>query len=350
MNKVGVIRSLITAAVMAAYAGGALAQQAEVEPNSPVSAAQPLQFDASGVAVINAFMGNGDADVFSFQAKAGDVVTVDIDAAVKGSPVDTFVTVLQTESFGFIVMRENDDGPDGTADSYVANIVMPADGVYFVGVAGYPNRVVDGGVLSGGPGNVTGTYTLIVSGVSPVVTQPEPEPEPQAPETPTQTETPTDSGPVTSPFPQQPLEVLQIGIDIKPGVRSIAKVDPKSRRAIPVALLGSPSFNVRNVDVNSLTFGSSGDEQSLKHCAGHVTRVNRDRRPDLVCFFENADAGFDVSDGEGVLKGRLKDGTPFEGRGLLKVIAEKRKKDGRDWREERRRDRDDDDDRRKRRR
>lgn len=343
MKKVGVIRSLIAAAVMAAFAGSAAADTIdEVEANSPAGSAQALVFDSGGVAVVNAFMGSGDGDVFSFQAKEGDVVTVDIDAAVNGSPIDTFVTVLLPESQGYQVMRDNDDGPDGSTDSYIANIVIPADGVYYVGVAGYPNRVADGGVLAGGPGNMTGSYTLIVSGVSPVVVS-QPEPEPEA-ETPTQTETPPESGPVASPFPEEPVEVLQVGIDIKPGVRRIAKIDPKSRRSVPVALLGSRNFNVRNVDVSSLTFGSTGGEQSLKRCNRHLTHVNRDRRRDLICWFENRDAGFETTDEEGVLKGKLKDGTPFEGRGMLKVIAEKRKnhRHGDD-----RRDRDDDDNDRK---
>jgi len=85
MKKVGVIRSLVAAAVIAAYTGAAVADTIdEVEQNSPIAAAQALVFDIGGVARVNAFMGNGDADVFSFQAKEGDVVTVDIDAAVKG--------------------------------------------------------------------------------------------------------------------------------------------------------------------------------------------------------------------------------------------------------------------------
>jgi hypothetical protein len=352
MKKAGFIRNLAAAAVIAAFAGGAVADTiVEAEDNSPVAAAQPLVFDSGGMAVVEAFVGNGDADVFSFQAKEGDIVTVDIDAVVKGSAVDTFLTVLQTQSMGAIVMRENDDGPDGSPDSYITGISIPADGTYYIGVAGYQNRVVDGGVLRGGTGNSTGAYTLKVSGVSPVVAQPEPEPEPETPpqtetppqaetppqtETPPQAETPSDDGPVTSPFPQQPVEVLSVGIDIKPGERRIAKIDPRSRRDIPVALLGSRNFNVRNVDVSSLTFGSTGNEDSLKRCSRHTTRVNRDRRRDLICWFEQRDAGFETTDEEGVLKGRLKDGTLFEGRGMLKVIAEKRKHHRHDWRDDRR--------------
>lgn len=340
MKKVGVIRSLIAAAVIAAFAGSAAADViAETETNSPAGSAQPLVFDSSGVAVVNAFMGSGDGDVFSFQAKEGDVVTVDIDAAVKGSGVDTFVTVLLPMSEGARVMRDNDDGPDGSADSYITNIVIPADGTYYVGVAGYPNRVADGGNLSGGPGNVTGTYTLNVSGVSPVVSDPVPEPEPETPPD-------TGTGPGTSPFPEQPVEVLTIGIDIKPGLRRIAKIDPKSRREIPVALLGGRNFDVRKVDVSTLTFGRTGEEQSLKRCNRHPDRINRDRRPDLVCFFENQQAGFETTDEEGVVKGMTVDGKPFVGRGMLKVIAEKRKGSGRHHRDG---DRDRDHDRRGRR-
>jgi hypothetical protein len=225
------------------------------------------------------------------------------------------------ESSGYQVMRGNDDaapdaGSSGTEDSYIANLVIPADGVYIVSVAGYPNQVVDGGVFRGSTGNKTGSYTLIVSGVSPVVTEPAPEPEPEPDPTP---------DPVPSPFPEEPVDVQKITIDIKPGLRRIAKIDPKSRRDIPVALIGARGFDVRKVDVSSLTFGSTGDEQSLKRCSRHLVRVNRDRRPDLICFFENQDAGFQSSDEEGVLKGVTVDGKPFEGTGMLKVISEKRK-------------------------
>lgn len=323
MKKMKFIRSVMVSSMLAAYGASVTAQAVnEVEPNFPIASPQALQFDSFGVATVNAFMGDGDADLFSFQAKAGDVVTIDIDGGAKnGAPghIDTFVSVLLPESSNYVVMAGNDDaaldeGSVGTEDSYVANLVIPADGVYYVAVTGYPNQVVDGGVCRCTTGNLTGTYTLIVSGVSPVVTEPvaEPEPEPV-------------SEPVTSPFPEQTLEVQKIGIDIKPGLKRIARIDPRSKREIPVALLGSRGFDVRKVDVDSLTFGRTGDEQSLKRCKTRPERVNRDRRPDLMCFFENQQAGFEATDESGVLKGVTVDGKPFEGTGMLKVIPEKRK-------------------------
>jgi hypothetical protein len=130
---------------------------------------------------------------------------------------------------------------------------------------------------------------------------------------------------VSSPFPEQELEVQVVGIDIKPGLKRIARIDPRSRRDIPVAILGARGFDVRKVDVSTLTFGRTGDEQSLKRCIQRPTRINRDRRPDLLCFFENQQAGFETTDDRGVLKGMTVDGKPFEGAGTLKVIAEKRK-------------------------
>lgn len=193
MKKKVMIRRAIAAACMAAFtASGAALAADEVEPNNSLADAQALQFDASGVAVVNAFIGNGDGDIFSFQAKAGDVVTVDIDGGAKnGAPghIDTFVTVLSSAA-GHVVLDGNDDaapdqGSAGSEDSYIGNLVIPADGVYYVGVAGYPNQVVDGGVFRGSTGNLTGSYTLVVSGVSPVVTEPVPEPEPEPEPAPT---------------------------------------------------------------------------------------------------------------------------------------------------------------------
>jgi hypothetical protein len=342
------MRLLIVSALLAAYGAGAAAQAVgEAEPNYPVSSAQPLVFDVTGTAMVSAFLDNGDADLFSFWAKAGDVIIVDIDGGVKAGAgsIDTWASVHHPADLNYAVLRGADDataldpGSIGTEDSYLENVVIPADGVYYVSVAGYPNKVVDGAVLAGGPGNTTGTYTLIVTGVSPapVAEAPAPEPVPApAPE-------PSAPEPVP-PVPVPPeLRVKQVSIDIKPGQRGIARINPKSRHEIPVALLSSRDFDVRNVDVDSLTFGRTGDEPSLDKCHKRIVRVNRDRRRDLVCQFENYLAGFETTDEEGVLKGKMLDGTPFEGRGMLKVISEKRKS----WHSSKRHDRDDDDDRRR---
>lgn len=356
MKKIGAMRGLILGTLLAAYGAGASAQAvSEVEPNYPVSAAQPLVFDASGTAIVNASLGSGDADLFSFWAKEGDVVTVDIDGGVKAGAgsVDTFAAVHHPASLNYAVLRAVDDGTFvdpgslGTEDSYIQNLVIPADGVYIVSVAGYPNQVGNGAVLLGGPGNATGTYTLIVTGVSPAPVAEAPVP-PPAEETPTPAPAP-EPEPVAQdpavPEPEVPappvVQVMQVSIDIKPGQRGVARINPKSRHEIPVALLSSRDFDALKVDVSSLTFGRTGDEKSLDKCYKRGVHANRDRRPDLLCLFENQLADFETTDEEAVLRGRTLDGTPFEARGMLKVVAEKR----RSWHSHRH-DRDDNDSRR----
>jgi hypothetical protein len=351
MKKLGGMRLLIVGALLAAYGAGAAAQAVgEVEPNYPLPAVQALSFDINRTAMVSAFLGSGDADLFSFWAKEGDVITVDIDGGVKAVPgsVDTYVAVHHPASVDYAVLRAVDDataldpGSIGTEDSYIENLVIPADGVYMVSVAGFPNQVGNGAVLLGGPGNTTGTYTLIVTGASPApvaeVPAPDPDPVPPAPDDP------------SVPAPEVPVppavQVLQVSIDIKPGQRGIARINPKSRHDIPVALLSSRDFDALKIDVNSLTFGRTGDEKSLDRCYMRGVHANRDRRRDLLCQFENHLAGFETTDEEAILRGKTLDGTPFEARGMLKVVAEKRKSRY----DHRRHDRDDDDDRRKRRR
>jgi len=355
MKNIRAMRLFIVGAMLAAYGAGAAAQ-AEVEPNYPVASAQPLAFDASDTAMVSAFLGSGDADLFSFSAREGDVVTVDIDGGIKAGAgsVDTFVGVHHPASMNYVVLRAVDDaaavdpGSLGTEDSYIQNLVIPADGVYVVSVAGYPNQVSNGAVLLGGPGNATGSYTLIVTFVSraPVAEAPAPE----APAPVAEAPAPATEAPAPDPVAQdpavpepeapvaQPEQVLQVGIDIKPGQRGVARINPKSRHDIPVALLSSRDFDAMKVDVSSLTFGSTGDERSLAKCYKRGVHVNRDRRRDLLCLFENDQANFETTDEEAILRGVTEDGTPFEARGMLKVVAEKR----RSWHSSKRHDHDDD--------
>ena len=346
MKKIGGIRLLIVSALLAAYGAGAAAQAVgEVEPNYPLPAVQALSFDINRTAMVSAFLDSGDADLFSFWAKEGDQITVDIDGGVKAGAgsVDTYVAVHHPASLNYAVLYELDDasaidpGSLGTEDTYIQNLVIPADGVYIVSVAGFPNKVSNGALLNGGPGNTTGTYTLIVTGVSPApvaeAPAPGPEPVPPAPDDP------------SVPAPEVPVppaeQVLQVSIDIKPGQRGIARINPKSKHEIPVALLSSRDFDALKVDVSTLTFGRTGDEQSLEKCYKRGVHANRDRRRDLLCRFENYMAGFETTDEEAILRGKTLDGTPFEARGMLKVVPEKRKSRY----DHRRHDRDDDDDR-----
>ena len=110
-----------------------------------------------------------------------------------------------------------------------------------------------------------------------------------------------------------------IPIDIKPG-SDPNSINPKSKGKIPVAILSTKDFNApKMVDRDSLTFGATGDEDSLAFCNPKGEDINGDRLKDLVCHFYTEDTGFLCGDTEGVLKGMTMDGTPIEGSDSVRI-------------------------------
>jgi hypothetical protein len=88
---------------------------------------------------------------------------------------------------------------------------------------------------------------------------------------------------------------------------------------IPVAILSTDEFDAPEmVDIDSLTFGRTGDEPSLVFCSG-AEDVNGDGLQDVVCHFYTDDIGFQWGDTEGVLKGMTKDGMPIQGSDSVRI-------------------------------
>ncbi len=294
------IRSAVTAALLALF-GVAYAQVAEVEPNNTITTPQRLTIrGADGVTVQGAISSTSDYDFYSFKAKAGDMVTIDIDGGMTTDmvglhstlslygPIETGPNLLRSavQSSPRLAI---DAGSISRWDSRLDRILLPADGTYVVVVAGYPNTVGGGGVPNP-PGaydsNSTGNYTLIITGATP--------------------------GP----------SVLPISIDIKPGDRSMAApINMRSNGRIPVALLSAPDFDPFKVKQETLRFGHDGTEMSLARCSRDTDDdYNKDGKPDLVCLFYTQSTLFVATDTEGILTGEMMDGTQIEGRGALKVI------------------------------
>jgi sugar lactone lactonase YvrE len=104
---------------------------------------------------------------------------------------------------------------------------------------------------------------------------------------------------------------IDILIDIKPG-NTTNPVNPTSRGVIPVAVLGSDTFDVADVDVTTLAFGPSG--APLAHRNGpHPKDANHDGLDDLLAHFRTEEAGIAPGVEEACVTGELLDGTPFEG-------------------------------------
>jgi hypothetical protein len=265
----------------------------EQEDNHPIQSAQTLVI-SSPVMEIDAVLGEigarvSDLDFFTFYGNAGDVVTLDIDGGYGGSQnVDTVIAVFDAN---YNVLRMNDDntvdeGSISSADSRIDNFTLPTTGYYTVGVSNYPRYFKNGGTVYYTNYVADGDYRLVVSGVSP--------------------------------------SMKQINIDVKPGNKEDwAPINPKSHGKIPVALLSSESFDAMAVNISTITFGATGDEDSLDHCNKRGKDVNGDGMLDRLCHFNNQDAGFSKNSLEGIVRGRTDQGTVFEGHGFLKIVPDK---------------------------
>lgn len=233
-----------------------------------------------------------DVDFYKIYGNEGDVVTIDVENGIGGQKsVNTTIALLDSAK---VVLIDNDD--DGsTQDSKIDSFRLPATGNYYIGVTSSPLVFVQGGSTTGmfNPfgSNVNGDYNLVISKM----------------------------GATTS---EKVNKFASVNIDIKPGVKNRAPLNEGSNGVIPVALLSNDDFDpMADADLDSLTFGHSGDESTLHKCHKKGRDMNGDGVKDVVCTFSTRNAGFMTNDLEGVLKGNLKDGGSFEGRGTLKVLG-----------------------------
>ena len=316
----------------------------EAEPNDSLGATQQLSVGTDGKIIVQGTIGvTGttetpipDVDFYSFEGRAGDPVTVDIDGGIKPVAtttlrhVDTIVALFRPGAAGtWEILLQNDNTPSidegsapigGERDARLDNppVALPVDGTYIVGVSSAPRLFRNDGsttstLVTGDRARFpNGSYTLIISGVTP------------------------------------PQRVQYVNIDIKPGDRDeVTRLNPKSKFPIPIALLSSPAFNALEVNVDSITFGRGGEEKSLVRCYDHPHYkhkhnhkhkhvkdangdgipdklgwdVNRDGLPDLVCLFDISAGAFTEDDLVGKMKGESMNGMRFEAAAKLKVKA-----------------------------
>ena len=120
-----------------------------------------LQFDVQATSVLGQLSTPGVSDFYSFNAQAGDLINVEAMSNVLAmqnpprfsNPFDTQITVYNAA--GNAVMQgtgfaTNDDEIESTMDSVIIDLVIPADGTYFVEV-------------TSSSGLETGSYELFIS-------------------------------------------------------------------------------------------------------------------------------------------------------------------------------------------
>jgi len=122
---------------------------------------------------------------------------------------------------------------------------------------------------------------------------------------------------------------VQVTIDIKPGSFPNC-FNSNGHGVIPVAILGSDTFDVTQIDVSTLGFGGldvrvkgNGNPQcSFEDVSGDFTSPEGapDGYLDLVCQFVDDASAWTPDDGTATLTGELLDGTPIEGSDSICIV------------------------------
>lgn len=302
MDTQCIVRRTVLAMALAAVgvSGKALADGTFAQPQKLNATGTSASVDA---AITNASETVPDVDYYAFEGKVGDVITIDIDGTTGGLDANLFL--FRPDGTRFVESMDSDtldpgsnppaDCPDclGSMDPMIPGVRLDAAGTWIIAVSAQGAFLADGGQWEFAPFVTTnGSYTMIVSGLS--VATPPPPPANQ-----------------------------QINIDINPRQAGPATINLNSKGLIPVMLLSDNAFDPFTVDPASLRFGRTGGEFSYKFCAKEGWDLNRDGKRDRLCFFDPQRTAFAPGTTIGILKG-ITGGQWVEGKGDLKVVAEKR--------------------------
>jgi N-acetylneuraminic acid mutarotase len=124
---------------------------------------------------------------------------------------------------------------------------------------------------------------------------------------------------------------LAVNIDIKPG-DATNTINLKSGGVVPVAILGSATFDPMTVDPATMTLTAATDNGSgAPGGASVATRgrgvsmtatadVNHDGYPDLILYFRTQDLQLTAASTEAVLYGKTYSGTPIRGSDMVRIV------------------------------
>jgi hypothetical protein len=117
---------------------------------------------------------------------------------------------------------------------------------------------------------------------------------------------------------QGPVSFIPVQIDIKPGGSPNA-INPRAQGVIPVAILGTPTFDATTADPASVRFGPAA--APAQNGTGHVEDVNGDGLNDLVLQFDTQATGIACGDTSAGLTGGTSSGVAIQGSDSVITVA-----------------------------
>ncbi|HXV35624.1 MAG TPA: FG-GAP repeat protein, partial [Myxococcota bacterium] len=115
-----------------------------------------------------------------------------------------------------------------------------------------------------------------------------------------------------------------VEVDVKPR-RATNRIDLAARGVVRVAICGSDELDVSEIDLSTLQFGPNGapplpNSDRKRILDRDLLDVDGDARTDLVRRFRISALGLELGDTEACIRGRLLDGTAFDGCDRIQTV------------------------------
>jgi hypothetical protein len=125
---------------------------------------------------------------------------------------------------------------------------------------------------------------------------------------------------------------MQVDVEVRPGNSNV--LNPFSRGVVPVVIYGSESFDVMDVEPESVGFGPNaapifGGKQA------HLADVDGDGYDDLFCHFPVPETGIAFGDEEACVSGETLDGVALEGCAPVVTVPDEKLEEKREKRNRR---------------